>query len=77
LVVDFSEGMISESDDVILPWLRSNASGMERISPATLYLLPPPHISGDDRDSSAIARRKLLLESRVVRRLVYPFNQKE
>jgi hypothetical protein len=69
--------MISESEDVILPWLRSNAYGKGRISPANLYLLPPPRISGDDKDSSAIARRKLLLESRVVRRLVYPFNHKE
>ncbi|MFH1799726.1 MAG: glycosyltransferase family 39 protein [Candidatus Omnitrophota bacterium] len=75
LVIDFSRG--SEGDDATFPWLRSNASGMGRYRATDFYFLPPPRISGDYKDSSAIARRKLLLESRIVRRLIYPFNRKE
>jgi hypothetical protein len=76
LVIDFSQGTIAEGDNVILPWLKSNASRMRHFFSTDLYYFAPPRIAGDYKDSLATVLRKLL-DARVLRRWIYPFNRKE
>jgi hypothetical protein len=81
LVIDNSGGggiKDFKNGHAIISWLRSSSYRIERDYHADFYFISPPlSVSGNYRDSLELTRQNLYFDSRVMRRVVYPFNRAE
>ena len=79
LVVDSPNKIVSfENGPATITWLKTNAYRIEHGNDMDFYFISPPaNVFTNLEDSVRAERQKLLSESRVLKRLIYPFNHKE